>query len=213
MGSSHGTAKSAMVTPPNFFNMRFNERDSESKYVCPLASCGFTTSYRRNVKRHIERRHPDLYRNWIINPQIHLLYGSNFIFVLPFFAASLKWGELDVLIQTLPDEIFDFFSRSHWSLIFYSNSCVLLGYEMDDQSLEKRFDCPNCRRSYKHKQHLYRHLRQGCDEMTSESTASQRDGQSSYIPVRRCNLCSYVTYLRASLLQHIQNKHWGSSSS
>jgi hypothetical protein len=60
---------------------------------------------------------------------------------------------------------------------------------------------------------LYRHLRQGCDEMTSESTASQRDGKSSYIPVRRCNLCSYVTYLRASLLQHIQNKHWGSSSS
>ena len=61
MGCSHGTAKLAMVTPSNMFHMRFNECHSEPKYVCPLASCGFTsTSYQRNIERHIESRHPDM---------------------------------------------------------------------------------------------------------------------------------------------------------
>jgi rubredoxin len=80
---------------------------------------------------------------------------------------------------------------------------------MDDQSLDEHFRCPNCRRSFKHKKNLYRHLRQGCDEITSEAaaTAGQRDGQSSHIPIFRCSLCSYTTYLRASLFQHTQIEH------
>ncbi len=101
--------------------------------------------------------------------------------------------------------LFFFFS----SLVpcFFFLPTILLGYEMDDQSLDERFGCPNCRRSYKHKKHLYRHLRQGCDEMTSEAAAGQRDGQSSHIPIFRCSLCSYTTYLRASLFQHTQIEH------
>ncbi|XP_046638155.1 protein tramtrack, beta isoform-like isoform X2 [Daphnia pulicaria] len=90
-----------------------------------------------------------------------------------------------------------------------SSGAASRGYDMDDQSLDERFGCPNCRRSYKHKKHLYRHLRQGCDEMTSEAAAAagQRDGQSSHIPIFRCSLCSYTTYLRASLFQHTQIEH------
>nr|CAH0109090.1 unnamed protein product [Daphnia galeata] len=85
------------------------------------------------------------------------------------------------------------------------------GYEMDDQSLEKRFDCPNCRRSYKHKQHLYRHLRQGCDEMTSESTASQRDGQSSDEKDNRiiCRVCHRTYKSWRILVQHLRRDNTG----
>ncbi len=98
-----------------------------------------------------------------------------------------------------------FFFFSHWSLVFIQT--LLLGNEMDDQSVDERFGCPNCQRSYKHKKHLYRHLRQGCDEMTSETTTGQRDGRSNHIPIFRCSLCSYTTYLRSSLLQHTQIEH------
>lgn len=89
---------------------------------------------------------------------------------------------------------------------------------MDDESHVERFGCPNCHRSYKHRKHLYRHLRQGCDEMTTKTTAGRRDGQPSHMPFFRCSFCSYTTYLKASLLQHAQLEHnqdcpcWCSSS-
>ncbi|XP_057369560.1 protein tramtrack, beta isoform-like isoform X3 [Daphnia carinata] len=88
-----------------------------------------------------------------------------------------------------------------------SSTTASRGYEMDDESHVERFGCPNCHRSYKHRKHLYRHLRQGCDEMTTKTTADRRDGQPSHIPFFRCSFCSYTTYLKASLLQHAQLEH------
>lgn len=67
--------------------------------------------------------------------------------------------------------------------------------------------CPNCDLTYKFKKDLYRHLRLGCDELTTEATVASRDGQSSQLPVFRCNLCSYVTFVKSFIPKHVQSAH------
>ncbi|XP_046638214.1 protein tramtrack, beta isoform-like isoform X3 [Daphnia pulicaria] len=147
-----------------------------------------------------------------------------------------------------------------------SSGAASRGYDMDDQSLDERFGCPNCWRSYKYKKGLYRHLRQGCDEMTSEAAAAagQRrnpvrnknvlkcvaeDVQSRHacpnchrtykhkthvfghlrkgcdlattetmanyhgcitpLPAFRCNFCPFITFIREFIKTHNQKEHGG----
>ena len=68
------------------------------------------------------------------------------------------------------------------------------------QKLGERVPCPNCQRTYKNKKHLYRHLRSGCGEEAERSNNCQ-------LPVFRCIVCPYRTYIRGFLNRHTQSMH------
>ncbi|XP_046455562.1 protein tramtrack, beta isoform-like isoform X1 [Daphnia pulex] len=91
--------------------------------------------------------------------------------------------------------------------VSYRNYARTLAIEADPEAHQPLIKCPNCHFSYKFKKDLYRHLRMGCDEMTTATTVGSRDGQLCDLPVFRCNFCPYVTFVKSSVLRHVQSVH------
>ncbi|XP_057369562.1 protein tramtrack, beta isoform-like isoform X6 [Daphnia carinata] len=82
-----------------------------------------------------------------------------------------------------------------------SSTTASRGDEMDTG--QSRVGCPNCHRTYKSNKFLYRHLRQGCGEVAS----GFREDQPCHLPIYRCHLCSYITFIKGFLYRHSQTAH------
>ncbi|XP_046638158.1 protein tramtrack, beta isoform-like isoform X5 [Daphnia pulicaria] len=81
-----------------------------------------------------------------------------------------------------------------------SSGAASRGAQVDEQT---RVVCPNCHRTYKYRKLLYRHLRQGCGEIAS----GYSQDQPCPLPVHRCPLCPYITFIRGFLNRHAVTAH------
>lgn len=101
-------------------------------------------------------------------------------------------------------EIISFDFLFFFSLFSFLNSTrlLLIGVTGDVQT---RFACPNCHRTYKIRRLVYRHLRKGCDILTTETMANYH-GQTP-IPAYRCVFCPYITFVKGFLKAHNQREH------
>lgn len=121
----------------------------------------------------------------IISKKIAFFFRSHFCFI---FARSER------------PNFFFFFKPNCFDSLFCCSIGVWIGTEMDYQT---RVVCPNCQRNYKSRKLLYRHLRQGCGEIAS----GYREDQPCHLPVYRCHVCPFISFIRGFLNQHLLNFH------
>ncbi|XP_046638216.1 protein tramtrack, beta isoform-like isoform X5 [Daphnia pulicaria] len=76
------------------------------------------------------------------------------------------------------------------------------------EDVQSRHACPNCHRTYKHKTHVFGHLRKGCDLATTETMANYH-GCITPLPAFRCNFCPFITFIREFIKTHNQKEHGG----
>ena len=184
-------------------------------YKTPLPAfrcnfCPFITFIREFKKKHNQEEHgndcqPSLKRAWIAcscirlfkkkkasmwNPADEILDLFDFC-----FRSWMIWNFFSSFF------LFEFGSKSHGCpLLFFLKCSDYVGDEVDGQS---RVGCPNCQRTYKSNRFLYRHLRQGCGEIAS----GYREDLPCHLPVYRCHVCPYITFIKGFLHRHSQTAH------
>ena len=132
-----------------------------------------------------------LWKNTIATPTSKNNFNENCVFLsLPFLFHFCQIREAK----------FSFLKPNCFDSLFCCSIGVWIGTEMDYQT---RVVCPNCQRNYKSRKLLYRHLRQGCGEIAS----GYREDQPCHLPVYRCHVCPFISFIRGFLNQHLLNSH------